>query len=183
MITEKTLWRHAISEANNRDNFGTPLFGNDDAELMPLGWQQAAEAGELQRSQGIAVSQMPIAVSSMLRSEQTALGMGYSYENVSRYEILREVDHELEHLRLKEVLDARMYPVEALRHADRLLDELPKEPVYITHGLLASAALYLAGMPEQELFIQKFATPRKLIYDPAKRRRLRVVIEERGVFL
>lgn len=182
MITEKILWRHAISEANNRDNFGTLLFGHEDAELMPLGWQQAADAGELQRSQGIDVSRTPIAVSTMLRSEQTALGMGYSYENVSRYAILREVDHGLEHLRLKEVINARMYPVEALLHADRLLDDLPEEPVYVTHGLLASAALYLAGMSEQDLFIQRFATARRLTYDSVKRVRLRKAIQERGVF-
>lgn len=181
MTIEKILWRHAISEANNSNNFGTLLFANADAELMSIGWEQAAQAGEVRRRQGFDLSHESVAVSTMLRTEQTALGMGYDYQNISRYEILNEVDHGFAPLRLKEVLGARMYPVEALYQADRLLDELPEEPTYVTHGLLASAALYLAGMREQELFIQKFATARKLTYDPAKRISLHAAIDERGV--
>ncbi|HTE58138.1 MAG TPA: histidine phosphatase family protein [Verrucomicrobiae bacterium] len=69
--------RHGLSEANNRDNYGTPAFGNPEAPLMPQGREQATELGEKLTSEyGFDLASEPVAVSMMRRTQDTAITAG-----------------------------------------------------------------------------------------------------------
>jgi broad specificity phosphatase PhoE len=74
----KLVVRHGLSEANNRENYGTPAFGNPDAPLMPLGREQAAAKGELLIAEyGMQIPEQSVAVSMMRRSQETAIVAGF----------------------------------------------------------------------------------------------------------
>lgn len=171
---EKLLIRHGLSEANDRHR---PAFGSPDASLMYRGWFDAFEAGSTLEEMGVDIAATQVATSTMLRTKQTALGAGSLPENMTAYDSLDEVKHGLGFVTLRFMLDNRIYPIAALEAADQLLDSLPHQPVYFTHGLRISSVIYMANGHAPEPFIPKFGTISTLVIDDTKRQDLAKSIE------
>ncbi|MDO8335895.1 MAG: phosphoglycerate mutase family protein [Candidatus Saccharibacteria bacterium] len=154
--------RHSLSEANNRNNYGTPAFGHADAPLMPEGRQIAQNMGlELQSIYSITPTRTPAAVSKMLRSQETASEAGFI--DITKYEILNEVDTKLPYPELKEAIANQQHTPIALKAAKFILDNPPKEQVWVTHGLVIASLCEVLGISNQfEHFVPKFCEIRDL---------------------
>lgn len=121
----KLFGRHSLSQANNRDNYGTPAFGHADAPLMPEGRVIAKKMGvEFEVVHGIIPADTPVAVSMMERSPETALEAGFI--DLTRYALLNEVDTQLPHPELKAMMANREHTEVALRQLNYSLRTLLK---------------------------------------------------------
>ncbi len=154
--------RHSLSEANNRNNYGTPAFGHADSPLMSEGRQIARNMGlELQNIHGVNPARKPAAVSKMLRSQETASEAGFI--DITEYAILNEVDTKLPYPELKEVIASRRHTAIALKAAELILENPPKEQIWITHGLVIASLCEVLGISNQfENFVPKFCEIRNL---------------------
>lgn len=154
--------RHSLSEANNRHNYGTPAFGHADAPLMPEGRLIAQTMGnEFGVVHGIIPATTPVAVSKMLRTQETALEAGFA--DLNKYEILNEIDTRLPHVELKNSIAKRRHTRIALNAAELILEHAPKEDVWITHGLVIASLCQVLGISNQfEHFVPKFCEIREL---------------------
>jgi len=127
--------RHGLSEANNRENIGTLAFGASDAPLMEKGRAQAQAAGRLLREQYALDTEDTVAVSTYLRTRETATHAGFVHQ--VQYAELSEVDSGLPRLELKAMLNRNEVPDAAVARAELLLaGELPEQQVWFTHGLV-----------------------------------------------
>lgn len=127
--------RHGLSEANNRNNFGTPAFGNKSAPLMFEGRMAAARLKPLFKyTYNINPSTTPVATSELIRTQETALRAGFSALNT--YATLNEVERGLTLDDKRAVRERGVIPHEALDAAEELLDNRPEENIWFTHGLL-----------------------------------------------
>lgn len=146
----KLLIRHGLSEANNRDNVGTMAFAAHDAPLMELGKEQARErAAHLPLEYDVDVKAEPVAVSTMLRTWQTAEHMGFTPQNISCYELLDEVTHGMEGAALRMLLDSGGLPDAAIEAAHAILNSPPEERVWVTHGLVIASLCRVLGVSDQ----------------------------------
>lgn len=160
----KLLIRHGLSEANNRDNVGTMAFAAHDAPLMEPGKEQSRErAARLPLDYGIHIEAEPVAVSTMLRTWQTAECMGFTTENISCYELLDEVTHGMEGAALRALLDSGGLPDAAIEAAHTILNSPPEERVWVTHGLVIASLCSVLGVSDQfERLIPRFCEARLL---------------------
>lgn len=126
--------RHGLSEANNHENIGTLAFGAADAPLMEKGREQARAVGTVLLDDYAIRPDEPVAVSTYLRTQQTATEAGFTRQ--TQYEQLREVDHGMDLADLRAMLDANRIPDTAVAHAESLLGAMPPERVWFTHGLV-----------------------------------------------
>lgn len=158
----KLVGRHSLSEANNRLNYGTPAFGHADAPLMPEGIPIALNMGaEFEAVHGIIPAVTPVAVSKMLRAQETALEAGFVHLN--KYEILNEVDTKLPHPELKDTIAKRQHTEVALKSAELILENPPEEQVWVTHGLVIASLCEVLGIAKQfEHFVPRFCEIREL---------------------
>lgn len=158
----KLVVRHSLSEANNRDNYGKPAFGHADAPLMPEGRIIAQGMGiELESAYGIIPVTTAVAVSRMLRSQETATEAGFI--DLNKYTALNEVDTRLPHPELRDAIDNRQHTAVALNRAELILRNPPKEKVWVTHGLVIAGLCEVLGLASQfENFIPKFCEIREL---------------------
>jgi hypothetical protein len=158
----KLLCRHSLSEANNRNNYGTPAFGHADAPLMPEGRLIAQNMGdEFEAQHGIIPATTAAAVSKMLRAQETAREAGFV--NLSEYAILNEVDTQLPHPELKDAIANRRHTSVALKAAELILENSPEERVWITHGLIIASLCEVLGVSSQfEHFVPRFCEIREL---------------------
>ena len=154
--------RHALSEGNNRDNNGTLLFGHPAAPLMELGRGQSQEMGRaFLDTYGVKPATTPIAVSNMLRSQETARYAGFNH--LVQYEQLDEVDTELDYSILKQWINEKRHTDIALKAARLILENPPKESVWITHGLVISAMCEILDVTYKfDNFLPKFCEIREL---------------------
>ncbi len=158
----KLVARHSLSEANNRDNYGTPAFGHADAPLMSEGRTIAQKMGkEFEVSHGIIPFTTLAAVSMMLRSWETAVEAGFV--DLNEYEILNEVDTKLPHPELKAMMANRQHTEVALKAAHLILENPPEEQIWVTHGLIIASLCEVLGIANQfEHFVPKFCEIREL---------------------
>lgn len=152
--------RHGLSEANNRDSIGTPAFGAADAPLMELGVRQARQLGlELHDRHGIGTDSTDVAVSTMLRTQQTARTAGFARQAI--YPMLDEVS--LPDLaEMRRTIDAGKLPDVARAMAGRILKNPPAQRLWFTHGLLIAALCAALGLPAGPRFIPRFCEIREL---------------------
>lgn len=154
--------RHGLSEANNHENFGTPAFGNPDADLMPDGRLQAERLGRLLAADyGINQLLEPVAVSSMRRTRETAIAAGFR-----RLRIFPELNEEKGGLSDAEIalclVERR--PPQATTEAARLaLENPPSERIWFSHGLLIATICQELGVYQDARFTPKFCEIRELI--------------------
>jgi phosphoribosylformylglycinamidine (FGAM) synthase PurS component len=150
--------RHGLSEANDKNS---AAFGLPDAELLPLGIEQARNAGGLLTDiYGIDTLGNTAAASDMLRSQQTARIAGFA--RVTNYAILNEVDVP-KTPELRAVLDRGEVIREAREAAEQVLANPPVENVWFSHGYLIAAMCELTGVDTNGLrFIPRFGEIREL---------------------
>jgi hypothetical protein len=153
--------RNGLSEANNRDNYGTPAFGNPRAGLMEDGEVQAAAMGVLLHDTfGIDFANEPVAVSMMRRTQETAIVAGF--RKLSIYPELNEEKGGLSDSEIRIALDSKQ-PPEATKKAARLLIENPpSEIVWVTHALLIATICQELGAYTNERFTPRFCEIREL---------------------
>lgn len=151
------LIRHSLSEANNRENYGKPAFGNPKSPLMPKGWEQAAKAAALLTSKyGVVLGNTRAATSTMQRSKDTGEGIGFGV--CTEYACLDEVDPGISHEELRALLNRREVPAAALVKADIILEDPPRERFWVTHGLTMLGLLDRFGIerPADGRFVPGF---------------------------
>jgi broad specificity phosphatase PhoE len=163
----KIVVRHGLSEANNRDNYGTPAFDNPESPLMPIGKDQAIKLGqELITIYGREIMSEPVAVSEMRRAEETALVAGFS--NLTYYPELNEEKGGLSDSDVADAIRLRRPPEVTKEAARYLLEHPPKERVWITHGLLIATLCQELGEYTDQRFIPRFCEVRELQMSPTK---------------
>jgi phosphohistidine phosphatase SixA len=153
--------RHGLSEANNRENYGTPAFGNPDAGLMPKGEDQARNLGDLLvRDFGVDLTTEPVAVSELRRTQETAQYAGF--QNLVIYKALNE---EKGGLTDKEVLDYlvnRRSPDATIRAVRALIDNPPVERIWFTHAFVIATLCNELGVYGNARFTPRFCEVREL---------------------
>lgn len=119
--------RHGLSQANNRENIGTPAFGNRDAPLMDAGREQARTIpARLSTLAGpIAVDGL-VATSTLRRAKETATEAGFTRQR--EYSLLDEIElGVMSGVELRAALDAGKLPQIARDAAESTLDARPEE--------------------------------------------------------
>jgi len=154
--------RHALSEANNRDNVGTMAFGAKDAPLMERGKQQAQErAGTLLSEHGVNAAATAAAVSRLRRTQETAMYLGFTRQK--QYSLLDEVVHGMKGPDLRSLLDSGRLPSSALVAAEAILNHAPRERVWVTHGLVIAGLCQVLNVgANYERLIPRFCEVRRL---------------------
>lgn len=144
-----TVIRHSLSEANNRDNKGTPAFGAPAAPLMPEGQEMARKLGdELRTGYGIDPACTIVAVSQLRRTRETAAYAGFG--EIATYPVLNEVDKDdIDYPTMKEGLLRGEVPQVVLDQAQQVLDRPPAERVWVTHGLVIVGLTRLLGVQDR----------------------------------
>lgn len=151
--------RHGLSEANNQNNIGTIAFANPNALLMDLGKQQAKELGTQLRSKGFDLN-CAVAVSELQRTQLTARFAGFKY--LHKYSLLNEVSHGLPLLELRQLIDSKVLPQEAIDQANSLLNDPPKEQLWISHGLVIAGLCKVLKVHQNKRLIPNFCEIRDL---------------------
>ncbi|HET8884536.1 MAG TPA: histidine phosphatase family protein [Candidatus Saccharimonadales bacterium] len=153
--------RHGLSEANNRDNYGTPAFGNPEAPLMPMGRKQAAALGKLLvKDFGVDLANEPVAVSTMRRTQETAIAAGFT--GLHLYPELNEEKGNMTDAETRAALQTRQPPEATLAAARLLIEHPPVEKIWITHALLIATICQELGVYQNERFTPKFCEVREL---------------------
>lgn len=129
------LVRHGLSEANNRENIGTPAFGASNAELMPEGIEHAKSAGNILVGRFALLQTTHTATSTMLRTQQTAKEAGFV--NFTEYAALDEVPVVLDECAAERRARWRSGELDShiLNYAHETLCDAPPEQIWFTHGL------------------------------------------------
>ena len=149
----KLVIRHGLSEANNRENFGTPAFGHRDARLMKQGILDAVHLNQiLSVDYTIEPSTTTAAVSELRRTWETANFAGF--HSLRPYESLNEVSGGLTYDEIKNIRATKKLPAFVLRTAEETLNNPPEEEVWFTHGLLIAGMCKVLGV-YQEPVIQR----------------------------
>ncbi|MEO7617210.1 MAG: phosphoglycerate mutase family protein [Candidatus Saccharibacteria bacterium] len=162
-MTSRTVYlvRHGLSEANNRDNIGTPAFASTGAPLMELGREHARKAGVELVQDWSHDPLMPVAVSELLRTQETAFEAGFVRQKT--YPILNESYSELDYPALRQLLDDGDLPAAAFESARLLLADPPLEKVWFTHGLVIAGVCDILGIADQfDSLIPRFGEIRKI---------------------
>ena len=158
---KRLVIRHGLSEANNRENYGTPAFGNSEAPLMPKGRDQATLLGaNLETTYGVDLFYEPVAVSMMRRSQETAIVAGF--RKLSLYPALNEEKSGMSDDETRVALETKN-PPDATRIAARLLIEHPpEEMVWVTHALLIATLCQELDVYVGDRYTPKFCEIREL---------------------
>lgn len=132
---------------------------------MQMGIGQARQMGTvLERDYGIDVSETPVAVSELRRSQETAFFAGF--KRLVVYTSLNEIDHGLNLPDLRAMLDAGQLPAMANEGAAAILEDPPVEPVWITHGLVIAGLCAVTGIDQGSRLIPRFCEIRELPLTP-----------------
>lgn len=159
------LVRHGLSQANNRENIGTPAFGAHDAELMDTGIEQARIAGRTLIGKYALLQTTSAAISTMRRTRQTAEEAGFT--ELIEYNQLDEIPV---------VLDDTIAERRARWHTGQLDDLVlekafetllspPKEQVWFTHGLRIAGICRVLDQYQDAHTIPKFGEVREVRLD------------------
>ena len=156
------LVRHGISEANNRENIGTPAFGAGDAELMPAGIEQAASAGSILIGRFALLQADHVATSTMVRAQQTAKEAGFV--NFTEYTQLDEMPVVLDEHATERRDRWRSGELDShiLSHAHTTLNNAPPEQVWFTHGLRIAGICRVLGEHQDKRPIPHFGEVREI---------------------
>lgn len=157
----KLLVRHALSNANNRELYGTPAFGNPNSGLMPEGINQAINLGAFIVSEyGINISEENVATSRFRRTQQTATIAGFRH--IYFYSSLNEVKGNLSDIEVREAINLKNPPKETKLAARNLINNPSIEDIWFTHGLLIAALCQELGLNNYDRFIPKFCEIREI---------------------
>ena len=153
--------RHGFSAANDRDQYGTPAFGNPEASLMPQGRDQAHELGErLANEYSFDIVTEPVAVSMMRRTQETAIVAGFRILHL--YPELNEEKGGMSDAETRQALSERRPPEATVGAARYLIEHPPREKVWVTHALLIATMCQELGIYQSERFTPRFCEIREL---------------------
>jgi hypothetical protein len=133
---------------------------------MSIGQQQAADAAkDLTAAYSVHIPGTPVAVSTMRRTGETALAMGFRLQ--TGYAQLSEVaDHGMDLADLRKMLNAGELPDAAVTRAEMLLSSPMEERIWITHGLVIAGLCKVLGLQEDhERLVPRFCEIRELPID------------------
>lgn len=154
----KLVIRHGLSQANNRENYGTPAFGNPNASLMDAGVEQARQL------QPILAKDFPgdtiVAVSTMRRTWETANFAGF--HTLRPYAQLDELTKKLTLEEITYMKATKQIPRIALNAAEALLANPPEEEIWFSHGVLIAAMCRTLGIHQDKDLIPAFCEIREL---------------------
>lgn len=162
----KLVIRHSLSEANNRENLGTPAFASADAPLMDGGRIIANVLGiTLHDTYHIDTVEAFAATSTMLRTSETAVCAGFDPRHLVAYPILDEVQKSRDFIELRTMLDAGIVPPEAIEAAYRVLENPPQEEIWFTHGLVIAGLCKVLGVYQDARVVPRFCEVRELVIE------------------
>lgn len=127
--------RHGKTDANRMTR---AAYGKQGAPLNDEGIQQATALRAALRKHGIDLAKEPVAVSELLRAQQTAQFAGL--KNIAVNPALNEVNPPDPQKTTEELKRGILAP-EAIAAARKVLANPPKEKIWVTHGLLIAAIL------------------------------------------
>jgi broad specificity phosphatase PhoE len=140
--------RHGLSEANNRQNRGTPAYGGKDEPLMIEGRRQAWRAGiKLRDDYGIDRITTPVATSQLRRAKETARFAGFLLRQ--EYPQLNEFETDNWKLTLGELEKGRLTPA-LEKYSIDLLSSPPEEGVWFSHGVTIAGICHVLGISQTE---------------------------------
>lgn len=140
--------RHA---QNAGTRFNQADFGKEGASLIEAGIQESLRLTPQLQKLGINVGAEPVAVSELVRTQQTATHAGFTHLAINS--LLNEVKTEHSPDTLELMLKTNQLPVAARTAAHKLLANPPREKVWVTHGLLIAGIAAELGLTSHELFI------------------------------
>lgn len=100
------------------------------------------------------------AVSELKRTFQTASYAGF--QQITAYNVLNEIDLDLSPADVERIKTTKQVPDGAVKIAQTILSNPPKEKVWVTHGLVIAALAHELGIPPEEVFIPKMGSVTKL---------------------
>lgn len=145
--------RHGKTDANRLTR---AVFGKAGAPLNDEGQVQAKKLKSKLKSIGIDDT-TPVAVSELLRTHETATYAGL--KNITINPLLNEVNTSDPQRTLDLVAEGKL-PQEAIKAAEAIINNPPKEKVWVTHGLVVAAIQELLGRSDNESFIPDYCEVR-----------------------
>lgn len=157
----KLVVRHAFSTANDRDQYGTPAFGNPESPLMPQGIEQAIELGKkLTTLYGLDLNIEPVAVSMMRRTQETAIVAGFRWLHI--YPELNEEKGGLSDNDVRLALQEKHSPDATRKAALHIIAHPPEESVLILHAFVIATMCQELDVYQDARFTPRFCEIREL---------------------
>lgn len=150
--------RHGLSQANNRENYGTPAFGNPNASLMDEGVIQATHLQPILAKNHN--SDTIVAVSTMRRTWETANFAGF--HTLRPYKSLDELTKNLTLEEIAHMKATREIPRIAIQAAEYALNNPPEEEIWFSHGVLIAAMCKVLNVHQDKDLIPAFCEIREL---------------------
>jgi broad specificity phosphatase PhoE len=144
------LIRHGKTDANRLTRVN---FGQQGALLNHEGIVQTAALHERLLTYDFDLATEPVAVSTLLRTAQTAQFAGL--QNITAHPLLDEVKTP-NPLHTQQLIENKQLPPEAIEAAKRILAKPPKARIWVTHGLVIAAVQHLLGTIIEDKFIIDF---------------------------
>jgi len=151
------LIRHCNSEGNRHNELS---FGPKGSKLNDEGIRQAKQLRKKMQDIDLDVESEPAASSEMRRAYSTAFHAGF--KTINLYALLNETSSDLSPGELDAILERKAAPPSAIAAAQNLLENPPKEKVWVTHGQLIAGIAHVLGIPVSDLFIPDMGTVTKL---------------------
>ena len=151
----RTVWviRHAQSYANLPQEAGASepvdlAFANRTSKLTPRGIRECGELKPvLSKEYGIVPHKTPAAISTFVRTRETATLLGF--KKLKDYSQLDEVEHGMDIEVLRAMIRKGNIPEVAMRTARKTLEDPPREDVWVAHGLLIAGLCIELGIERQ----------------------------------
>jgi len=135
--------RHAETDATRLNGH---MFGKEGAPLNDAGILTAKKLHDKLKTLGIDPADAKVAVSELLRTRQTALAAGFPKPNLVVNALLNEVNTGNPEATNVLVSQGKL-PAKAIEAAQAIIDNPPKERVWVTHGLVLGALREVLGVP------------------------------------
>ena len=136
------LIRHAKTDANRLTR---ALYGKKGAAVNDEGRWQAEKLHDELATLGVDLDKETVAVSELLRTQQTAQLVGF--KNITVDPLLNEVNTSDPKHTLALVAQGKL-PEEAIIAAKAIIDNPPKQKIWITHGLFIAGILQVIGLTD-----------------------------------
>ena len=114
---------------------------------------------------GIEPSDLPVATSEMRRTQQTALGAGFTKLRV--YPLLNEVSYRNNFADLARKPNDEPLPGEILEAAQAVINDPPEEQVWFSHGLIIAGICQILRIYEDRRLVPRYCEIRELPVYPS----------------
>lgn len=153
--------RHGFSAANDREQYGTPAFGNPDSSLMPHGKEQATQLGKkLVNEYGLDLTTEPVAVSELRRTQETAIVAGFRWLHL--FPELNEEKGGVSDEEVRIMLHQRRSPEATIEAARRIIANPPQERVWVTSAWIIATLCQELDVHQDLRYTPKFCEIREL---------------------